>query len=94
MEGSQLMHDAVRVVERHGALLAQPLPLEGGAQGAHLLLLVLLLLGKLHEHLEQGFPHNLNTLIPGQSFAFGVELELQHFSLFFFGKKEKEKRKK
>ena len=54
MEGSQLMHDAVRVVERHGALLAQPLPLEGGAQGAHLLLLVLLLLGKLHEHLEQG----------------------------------------
>lgn len=46
------MHDAVCVVDRDGAVLAQPLPLESCAEGAHLVLLVLLLLGKLHKHLQ------------------------------------------
>lgn len=44
------MHHAVRV--GGGGVRAQPLPLEGGAEGAHLVLLVLLLLGELHEHLQ------------------------------------------
>lgn len=49
---SELVHDAVCVVDRDGAVLAQPLPLESCAEGAHLVLLVLLLLGKLHKHLQ------------------------------------------
>lgn len=48
---SKLVHDAVCVVDGDGAVLTQTLPLESRAEGAHLVLLVLLLLGELHEHL-------------------------------------------
>jgi len=48
------VHDAVGgVVDGGGGVLPQALPLEGGAERADLLLLVLLLLGELHEHLEE-----------------------------------------
>lgn len=50
---SKLVHDAVGMVDRHRAVLAQSLPLEGGAEGTHLILLTFLFLGKLHKHLFQ-----------------------------------------
>lgn len=49
---SQLVHDAVRLVGRGRAVLPQTPPLEGRAERADLVLLVLLLLGEVHEHLR------------------------------------------
>lgn len=63
------MHDAVRVVDRNRAVLAQTLPLESGAEGADLVLLILLLLGKLHEHLrdKDTGEEDMETLGSGQT---------------------------
>lgn len=56
------MHDAVRVVHRDGAVLPQTLPLERRAERADLVLLVLLLLGELHEHLRDTETEDFTTL--------------------------------
>lgn len=49
---SELVDDAVCVVEGHGGVGTETLPLEGRTEGAELVLLVLLLLRKLHEDLR------------------------------------------
>lgn len=46
------MHDAIGVVNGHGPVLTETPPLEGGAERADLHLLVLLLPGELHKHLQ------------------------------------------
>lgn len=61
------MHDAVRVVHRDGAVLPQTLPLERRAERADLVLLVLLLLGELHEHLRDTETEDRKTLRRSQS---------------------------
>lgn len=64
---SKLVHDAVRVAAGHGAILAKTAPLEGRAERADLVLLVLLLLGKFHEQLrdaaEQEHTPRTNLLV-------------------------------
>lgn len=57
---SKLVHDAICVADGDWAVLAQPLPLESCAEGAHLIFLVLLLFCKLHKHL--GKPERSETL--------------------------------
>lgn len=49
--GSQLVDNAIRMIDRCSAILREPLPLEGGAEGAHFLLLILLLFSEFHENL-------------------------------------------
>lgn len=82
MGGSELLNDAVGVVG--GGVLLQPVPLEGGAGEARLVVLVLLLLSKLHEHLR--------SRTGGGSFsrdALPISVSLRHvhrksFLLFLF----------
>lgn len=49
--GSQLVHNAIRMIDGCSAIRREPLPLECGAERANFLLLILLLFSKFHENL-------------------------------------------
>lgn len=59
------MHDAVGVVNGHGAVLTEAAPLECCAERSDLDFLVLLLPGKFHEHLQDAAA-GLACLIPNE----------------------------
>lgn len=69
---SELAHDAVHL----GGVLLQPLPLEGRAQGTHLVLVVFLLLGELQEHLRNRKTRRGDIVKEENNYAVGL---LHHY---------------